>query len=176
MSENDEIHAAQEMLLEALRAHAQELRETGGEALKAGQLDAAEEIVARAKAIQAILEEQQALAERLRKVLGQEEPVPPASGPTTPHSRYRIPVLQAVVDLGGRAETAAALERVHVLMADVLTPADHEPVPSGRRIRWKSGAAWMRFRLVKEGLLAADSPYGLWEITEAGRRWLEEYD
>jgi len=34
-------------------------------------------------------------------------------------------------------------------------------------------AAWTRFALVKEGLLADDSPYGVWEITAEGRR-LEE--
>jgi len=28
--------------------------------------------------------------------------------------------------------------------------------------------------MVAEGLLKQDSPYGIWEITAAGRKWLEE--
>jgi len=175
MTDHDEIRTAQEMLLEALGAYAQELQRTGGEAFGAGELDAAEELLERAKVVRGLLEEYEALGQRLYEALGEEEsPRPePGTGPTTHFGQYQGPVLQALVDLGGRAETSDALDRVHELMAAVLTPADHERVLSGR-VRWKSTAAWVRFRLVKEGLLADDSPYGVWEITEEGRRWLEE--
>ncbi|MEM7820360.1 MAG: winged helix-turn-helix domain-containing protein, partial [Candidatus Aenigmatarchaeota archaeon] len=33
-------------------------------------------------------------------------------------------------------------------------------------------AQWARNAMVKEGLLASDSPRGVWEITAVGRRWL----
>jgi len=175
MTEERDIHTAMEMLLEALGESIQGLLEAGGEAFKAGRLDAAEELLERAKAVRGILEEYQALGQRLYEALGEKgSPQPePSTGPTTHFGQYQRPVLQALVDLGGRAETSDALDRVHQLMEDVLTPADHERVSSGR-VRWKSTAAWVRFRLVKEGLLVADSPYGVWEITEEGRRWLEE--
>ena len=70
-----------------------------------------------------------------RPAVREAPPQPPPTGPTTRHSHYRIPVLQALVDLGSGTETADALARVHELAADVLPPADREHMPSGRRIR-----------------------------------------
>ncbi len=31
---------------------------------------------------------------------------------------------------------------------------------------------WCRYTLREEGLLKADSPHGLWEISDKGREWL----
>jgi restriction system protein len=91
----------------------------------------------------------------------------------TPNEAYRIPILQALVELGGSARTATVLERVHELMSPFLNEYDHASLPSKKNVpRWRNTAEWARLAMRDEGLLAADSPYGTWEITDAGRRWL----
>lgn len=92
MSEMQDIHKAQEALLAALGAYAQGLLEKGGEAFKAGRLDDAEAALERARALQAILEEHDALAERLGEVLGQGgDEEPPAETPAGPkHTLGRL--------------------------------------------------------------------------------------
>ncbi len=38
---------------------------------------------------------------------------------------------------------------------------------------WRNSAQWARNSMVQEGLLKADSPRGVWNISEAGRCRLE---
>jgi predicted transcriptional regulator len=35
---------------------------------------------------------------------------------------------------------------------------------------------WARNEMVKEGLLSSKSAYGVWEITNEGRKWLTEQE
>lgn len=59
------------------------------------------------------------------------------------------------------------------MMKDQLNTYDYETIPSNPKvIRWRNNAQWARFSLVHGGYLAADSPRGVWEITEAGRAWV----
>jgi len=88
---------------------------------------------------------------------------------------YRLPILRALVRLGGRGPAGRVLELVHEEMKDRLTEADYAKLSSGT-IRWKNRAQWMRYHLKEEGLLRDDSPSGIWEISAEGRRWLEEQD
>lgn len=37
----------------------------------------------------------------------------------------------------------------------------------------RNTAQWARNSMVKEGLMASDSPRGIWEITDEGEQWLE---
>ncbi|RMH13146.1 MAG: hypothetical protein D6698_14360, partial [Gammaproteobacteria bacterium] len=39
---------------------------------------------------------------------------------------------------------------------------------------WRNTAQWCRNTMVREGLMKSDSPYGIWEITEAGRKYLQD--
>ena len=87
---------------------------------------------------------------------------------------YRLPVLQALVEMGGQGRTGDVLDRVGELMEGQLSGVDREMLPSGTAIRWRNKAQWARNTMVKEGLMASDSPHGIWEITERGRRVLEE--
>jgi hypothetical protein len=78
-----------------------------------------------------------------------------------------------LVDLGGRSELNAVLERVHALMQARLNEHDLAPLASdGLTPRWRNTAQWARNSLREEGLLRDDSPHGLWEISEKGRAWL----
>ena len=95
------------------------------------------------------------------------------SGEGTERQAYRVPILRALIALGGRAPIRQVLERVEQRLRNSLTPADLEELPSGQRLRWQENAEWERFHMVREGLLSSGSPRGIWEITEEGRRFLE---
>ncbi|MBA7620529.1 hypothetical protein ES703_27879 [subsurface metagenome] len=97
-------------------------------------------------------------------------------GSKTPQSKYRIPILQALTDLGGRGNVNEILERVYKKMKEVLNSVDFETLPSGGDYRWRNTAQWARNTMVhKEGLLKKDSPSGIWEITEKGKIYLKEH-
>jgi restriction system protein len=91
----------------------------------------------------------------------------------TPEEAYHVPILEALVELGGKAPVSAVLERVYTKLEGRLQPSDLEFVPSGQEERWRNTAKWARADLKEQGYLAADSPKGIWEITDAGRRYLE---
>jgi restriction system protein len=93
------------------------------------------------------------------------------SGERTPQEAYYLPILQTLIELGGRGQTGEVLDRVGRLMKGVLRPVDLQPNASTPgRPRWKKAAEFARLKMVKLGLLRDDSPEGTWEITEAGRR------
>ncbi len=81
-------------------------------------------------------------------------------------------MLQALVEFGGTARRDAVVELVGKKMQGVLTPDDHELLPSGIEVRWKNRVAWQRENMKRRGLIRGNSPQGVWEITEAGRQEL----
>jgi restriction endonuclease Mrr len=62
------------------------------------------------------------------------------------------------------------LEGVFKKMKGTLTLKDLEKLSSGTSVRWANKAQWERQRLKTEGYLKKDSPHGIWEITEQGRK------
>lgn len=97
------------------------------------------------------------------------------AGLRTPDAAYNRPVLEALVELGGRANLNDVLELVHKKMRNQLNEHDHAPLPSdGVTPRWRNTAQWARYNLRQQGLLRDDSPRSIWEISEKGRAWLEE--
>lgn len=106
---------------------------------------------------------------RLRSAKGPRMP----RGKLLPHSAYHQPILSAITDRGGAAPAADVIEAVGKVLKDDLTDEDRSLNPSGG-VRWMNRTQWVRQRLVDDGLLAKDSPRGIWTITEAGRRRLEE--
>ncbi|KUK31071.1 MAG: Uncharacterized protein XD63_1668 [Thermoanaerobacterales bacterium 50_218] len=60
-------------------------------------------------------------------------------------------------------------------MKDRLNEYDLQPLPSTpEQARGRNTAQWCRYTMVSEGLLKPDSPRGVWEITETGRKQLLE--
>lgn len=91
------------------------------------------------------------------------------AGLRTPETAYYQPILKALFDLGGSAKVKDVLEKVELLMKRVLTEVDYKPLKSKpQMLRWQETAQWARFQMVHEGLLKPNSPWGIWEITEAG--------
>ncbi len=90
-------------------------------------------------------------------------------GTRTPESAYYQPILRVLNELGGSAKMNDVLVRVEQVMKGTLKQVDYEPLASGLDMRWRNTAQWARNSMVKEGLLKADSPRGVWEISDAGR-------
>ena len=58
---------------------------------------------------------------------------------------------------------------------NILNSYDYEPLPSNpKQKRWENTAQWAKNTMVNEGLLAKDSPWGIWEITDKGKNFYEE--
>ncbi|NPV88407.1 DUF262 domain-containing protein [Coprothermobacteraceae bacterium] len=94
----------------------------------------------------------------------------------TPEAEFVVPILEALVELGGSAPASMVLDLVFEKMASKLTPFDLEPLKSSpHEMRWRNTAQWCRLELVEKGLLSAHSKRGIWEITEDGSRYLEQY-
>ncbi len=70
------------------------------------------------------------------------------------------------------------LDRVGEKMKDTLKPRDYEThKPDGRSIRWRNTAQWARNQMANElGLMRNDSRSGQWEITDKGRKWLNNIE
>jgi len=120
-----------------------------------------DEIIARAYGQQKIKETEQGKHNlgRLRR------------GLRTPEKAFYAPILKVVDELGGSATMRDVLSRVGQLMKTKLKDVDYQHLSSDpEAIRWRNTAQWARNSLVKKGFLKANSPHGVWEITEAGRK------
>lgn len=84
---------------------------------------------------------------------------------------YELPILQAIHHHGGRAPAREVIEEVGAAVRDQLTQLDLEEIATGG-LRWQKRVQFTRLRLVERGLVKKDSPRGVWEITDDGRRAL----
>lgn len=88
-----------------------------------------------------------------------------------PRTSYALPILKALSQLGGSAITSEVLRTVRQLMVNELHPIDLSQRPAGH-LYWENRVHDMRRELINKGLMIADSPRGIWEISEAGREHL----
>jgi restriction system protein len=105
-----------------------------------------------------------------------EPPQPPGrlpKGAKTPNKDFMLPILTVLEEMGGRETTAKVLSQVEDLMSDRLNEFDLGKLKNGQ-LRWHNTAQWARQDMKEAGLLADDSPRGVWEITELGRVLLRE--
>lgn len=143
------------------------------------------------KAIDILLQHEGATTESVPRQIGFEERVrnlnqqkgarvaagsPLAASETafTPVHAYWPAILESLVELGGRAKREDVVDSVGKRLRSILTPADMEILPSGLDVRWRNRVAWQRLNMVNQGLLRSDSQRGIWEITAAGRKWLDD--
>lgn len=91
-----------------------------------------------------------------------------ARGTLLPQAKYELPLLESLVELGGSGPASEVIERVGGKLDEQLTAADRSTLASGD-IRWRNRVQFVRIGLVKEGLIARESPRGIWEITPKGR-------
>lgn len=95
-------------------------------------------------------------------------------GEKMPQKEFSIPILKALVGLGGKGRVSDILQILEKMLGIKFRSVDYENTPSGAELRWENTAKWERKNLVIKGLLRSDSHKGIWEITDKGRRFLEE--
>lgn len=180
------VYAAFELLLEELEAEVEFTNKVGAKAFEARNYDRAKEALERvgfltayrdrvaglrkewdAFAASETEEDEEARAER--RNLGRLQ-----RGVRTREEAYVRPILKTLVAMGGSGKMSEVLDRVGVAMQGTLKEVDYEPLASDPDMpRWRNAAQWARNTMVKDGLLKSDSPRGVWEISDAGRRVLE---
>jgi hypothetical protein len=84
-------------------------------------------------------------------------------------SAYEVPMLEIINEHGGRAAAREVLDELETRLEGQLTDVDREQLGSGD-VRWRNRAQFVRLRLVEQGDMVKESPRGIWEITEQGRR------
>jgi hypothetical protein len=87
---------------------------------------------------------------------------------------YWRSILQSLVEMGGRGRREEVIDAAGKNMAGILTPADYEMLVDSPVIRWRSRVVLQASNMQTQGLIKKDSPRGLWEIADEGRKWLEE--
>lgn len=80
---------------------------------------------------------------------------------------YELPILRALRDQGGTARRGEVRAAVLSEVAGLLGEFDRQVLPSGEP-RWEARFDKARSKLLAAGCLRADSPRGVWELSEAG--------
>jgi len=171
-----------DLLLSEIDPHLAELQSAIADAAKRGAYDKVGQLAKTAQELADLKKELAAVENRYNRLIETDEPDELAAegkrirrGLKTPQDAYRVPILQALVALGGRSELHPVLERVHELMKGQLNEHDLAVLPSdGVTPRWRNTAQWARNSLREEGLIRDDTPRAVWEISEKGRQWLQE--
>jgi hypothetical protein len=180
----NEVNTAFEILLEEIELVANVLNDDGAKAFQAGNYEAARRAIEEATRLAEFREKVKTLQKEWASLIIAKPQRQPNTrrigkgrlprGLRTPEDAFRRPILEALVELGGRAPIGEVLDLVGKKIKSQLTKYDFEPLPSDpKSIRWRNTAQWCRNSLVREGLMRSDSPHGIWEISEAGRRALQ---
>jgi hypothetical protein len=90
-------------------------------------------------------------------------------GLRTPETGFYLPVLQALIEMGGSGRTADVIERVGVIMNGRLNAVDRELLSSTGLPRWDTSVRFARMSMARIVLLGDGSRHGVWEITDKGR-------
>lgn len=179
---HSDVKEAFAILIDELNNVLKQTREEAARASRQGQYESAQARIEEARHIEKFIQdirakqkEWQRLTRRHRRPRKAKRSAKRLSrGERTPGEAHRLPILRALVALGGEAPMQQVLDRVYQEMKHELKPVDLEPLPSSPETpRWRNAAQWERFRMVQEGLLRADSPRGIWAITRQGRAFLQ---
>jgi len=93
-------------------------------------------------------------------------------GALLPESEYWIPILRILDEAGGGARSRDVIVALGERLDSKFTPRDWDILEMGE-VRWQNRARFARLRMKEQGLVKKNSPRGIWEITDEGRRFLE---
>lgn len=186
----DDVGAALNLLRDALSEEEQRIRSEGAQAMHSGNYDTATAVIDFARRLLAFhsrvedLEKEWAKLEELRdratpevqQIVSKRFFGRRRSGEITPHQDYCRPILEVLVEMGGRGRTCDVIDRVGEEMKGILKPKDYEPHESdARQIRWRNTTQWARNQMVNmDGRMKKGSRNGIWEISDVGRTWLNK--
>jgi len=105
------------------------------------------------------------------KVVERRVPRKRSRGETTLQKEFRKPILEALIDMGGQGPCVEVCVAVGRKMNDQLKAGDYKLNADGTK-KWEKAVHFQRLAMVHEGLLADDSPRGIWQITDKGREWV----
>jgi len=114
------------------------------------------------------------LIEQLEKALSPRRRTRPperAKGDLTPQKEFRIPILEALAELGGEARTQEVLRHLEQKLKSRLREGDYEPNRDGIP-KWQKAVHFGRLIMTRDGLLAKNTPRGVWRITNVGMEYL----
>lgn len=185
----DDVLPAFEILLEEIEDEVLGINKQGAAAFDAGNYELARRVLERANRLTEMRHKIAALSDEWEQLLPAEVVREPTSengketteqsrsariprGIRTPESAFYRPLLRALVELGGSARMDDALNRIEQSMRDVLKPIDYQPLKSSSELRWRNTAQWARNTMVRQGQMKDTSPRGIWEISDAGRSFL----
>lgn len=178
--ERNDVHAAFELLKEEIEQVANALNDAGAEAFKSSHYEEAKRTIELATRLADFRDRVKDLQEEWNRLLStprvrkRRRTTHLRKGLRTPEEAYRRPILEALVELGGRATLHRVLKIVQSKMDSCLNEYDRQSLPSNPKMpRWQNSAQWCRNTLVKERLLRNDSPTGMWEISDQGREALK---
>jgi hypothetical protein len=190
-SATNDVGVALSLLRDALAEEAQRINDEGSKAMKAGDYPTAESVLDFAKRLLAFrsrveglgLEWSELECLRDKSTTAVQEIVSKrffgrkSSGEVTSHMDFCQPLLEVLVELGGRGKTKLVLDMVGEKMKPVLKPKDFDLHASkGKQIRWRNTAQWARNLMVNDdGRMKKGSPSGIWEISDIGRNWLKKH-
>lgn len=184
--QRNEVATAFEILLEEIELVANELNDSGAKAIRAGTYDEARRAIEEAARLAEFREKVKALQKEWLTLTSSKRANQEKSsraprkgrlprGLRTPEDALRTPILEALAELGGSATIGKVLDLVEKKLGTQLTKYDLEPLPSDpKSVRWRNTAQWCRNSLIREGLMKNDSPYGIWEISDAGWKLVKE--
>jgi restriction system protein len=188
-TDQNDVSTALALLRDSLAEEEQRIRNEGATAMQGGDYDTATSVIDFAKRLLAFQKKVEGLVaewgelELLRDTASPEvqEIVSKRffgkkrKGEITPHTDFYSSILQSLVEMGGSGKTALVLDRVGEKMKGVLKALDYAVLPSdGKSIRWRNSAQWARNAMVNEDGRMKKTKNGVWEISEKGRKWLED--
>ena len=192
MSKNNtttDVESALDLLAAQVREEIKRIRDEGADAMKQGDYKTATSVIEFAGKMEnfagnvdnliaqwdAIAQQHEVEPETVKAIVGRGFFGKARKGTITSHVDFYVPLLQALVQLGGRGNTQTVVDRVGKIMEGKLKPKDLETLKSdSSTIRWRNKVMWSRSDLVNElGYMKRDSPRGVWEISDKGRKWLE---
>jgi restriction system protein len=182
------VSAAFDILTEEIEIEIEIVNKAGGRAFEAGDYACTQEALSRAGHLTGYREKVVSLRKEWESLFAQDlandDEVTRSDrrnfgrlqrGARTPEESFYQPILRVIANAGGSARITDVLAEVGRIMKPVLKSVDYEPLPSDpNATRWSNTAQWARNSMVKEGLLRNDSPRGIWEITDEGRKALQQ--
>jgi len=181
--DRNEVTAAFEIVLEEIETVVDGLNQDGAAAFQKGDYDTARSLIEIATRLTEFRGKVRGLQKEWDNIFSARIPRKPSKrkrfprlqrGLRTPEDAFRRPILETLMEMGGFAPVEQVLDRIGEKMKAILNDYDRQPLPSyPNTVRWRNTAQWCRNALVQEGLLKADSPRGVWEISNRGREALK---
>ncbi len=181
----NEVNTAFEILLEEIEEVFNLINQEGEESFKSQDYDKARQIIENGERLKTFREKVKSLQKEWQNIfsskiptLGRKRKISKKrlqKGLRTPEDEFKIPILESLIEVGGKAEMKEILKKVNNKMKDKLNEYDFSTLPSNpNQKRWENTAQWARNTMVNDGLLSSESPRGIWEITEKGRKFHTE--